>query len=788
MQPYQMLNAESQVRKAQRRKLKAAPTARTANREPRPACSDSLTLVSHIPATISSQTLRIIGAGEAFQWRAPTEGAWRIYVFHKYYHPGCDGGRLNYLDMSVSNAFLKEAQEPYAEKFAAELGRHIPGVFVDHEGDYGYKMAWSDDLATHYQQNSGRDIRLWMPLLVDEDQEGRFVKARWQWFDSVSDIYVEFFKGTTQWCAEHGMYAISNLWEESLMWQASAVGDFFKAQRAFSMPGTDALGLRVLQPHDFMETKSVCEFENRRFQSEIMGGAGFWGFNNITIKKAANAAITWGVSHIVPHAVWLTRGLEGNPWLPDWFEQNPWWPQMHLWSDFVRRASYVNSHGHVVADVLLLNPMDSVWGLCGLGVFDPAFQGRVPAPAVQPLRTEQDIFRTPAQVKEQSAWWCPPKMDDWYSDEVHSINKIYSQAIDDLVRHRIEFLIADRFYVRDMKIAGDELVRKSFKFGAVILPAIKFLPRDVLEKVSDFAQSGGHVYVLHSWPSGSTDIGLYDAKIDSLVQHLQACSNVIFCDSSLVPQLLKAPLQLRSHLEFKTGEFDMLQQHRRIDDRDFYWLANNSSESRTCQLRLPTDIAAFEKWDCETGEMNCVFVTRDSLGTYAKVNFAPYEAFWLVQSTSAADKEQKIFLQQKSETLDADPQWFVRIDTTIQPPVEHPVRIPWRLLRGDSLQLSDWHKWGLDSFSGVMTYKATVRMTDKYENVVLDLGEVHVGARLWVNGTLIGDRLWPPYRFNCRNTFQMGENSIRVDVGNLLNNCYSDQRPSGLLGPVKIMK
>ena len=783
-----MMNEESRRRKAARRMPSAESPARTANREPRPACPDSLLLAPHLPATISSQTLHIIGTDEPFQWRAPTNGPWRIYVFQKYYHPGCDGGRLNYLDMSLSETFLKEAHEPYAEKFPAQLGRRIPGVFVDHEGDYGYKLAWSDDLATHYQQKTGRDMRLWMPLLVEKDQEGRFAKARWQWFDSVSDIYVKFFKGTTQWCAEHGMYAISNLWEESLMWQASAVGDFFKAQRVFSMPGTDALGLRVLQPHDFMETKSVCEFENRRFQSEIMGGSGFWGFNNITIKQAANAAITWGVNHVVPHAVWLTRKLDGNPWLPDWFKQNPWWPQLHVWADFVRRASYVNSHGHVVADVLLLNPMDSVWGLCGPGVFDPAFQGRTPVPAVQPVQTKQDVFRTPEQVKKQSAWWCPPKMDAWYSEEVHNINKIYSQAIDDLVRHRIEFLITDRHYVRQMHITGDALVRDPFRFRTIILPAMHILPRDVLQKVTEFAKSGGHVYVLYSWPSGSTDVGLYDGKIDSMVKQLQGFSNVVFCDSSLAPELLKMPAHVRSHIEFKTGEFDMLQQHRRIDGRNFYWLANNTSESRTCELRQPKDVTDFEKWDCETGEINYVFVSEDASGKIIELQFAPNEGFWLVERAEAAPKKLKTQKQQKCDTLDIDPRWFVRIDETRQPPVEHPMRIPEQFLHGDSLRLSDWQGWGLGSFSGLATYEIAVRMADEHENVLLDLGEVHVGARLWVNNTLIGDRLWPPYQFDCRNIFQSGENSIRIDVGNLLNNCYGDKRPSGLPGPVKMIK
>ena len=73
-----------------------------------------------------------------------------------------------------------------------------------------------------------------------------------------------------------------------------------------------------------------------------------------------------------------------SPWLPDWYEYNPMWPYLRLWNDFVRRASFINSHGHTVPEVLLISPMDSVWALSGPGVFDPAYPGRVPAPPVLP--------------------------------------------------------------------------------------------------------------------------------------------------------------------------------------------------------------------------------------------------------------------------------------------------------------------------------------------------------------------------------------------------------------------
>jgi hypothetical protein len=77
----------------------------------------------------------------------------------------------------------------------AELLHNLnaPGYNPVNEGDYGYKLAWSDDFAAEYEKSKGRDIRLWMPLLIDEDVEGLWAKARWDWYDAVSDVYADNF-------------------------------------------------------------------------------------------------------------------------------------------------------------------------------------------------------------------------------------------------------------------------------------------------------------------------------------------------------------------------------------------------------------------------------------------------------------------------------------------------------------------------------------------------------------------------------------------------------------------
>lgn len=753
-----------------------------------PAVPTESGLKPHNPAVINSSTLRVIGAGRAFHWRVPPDGRWRIYSFTRYHHPGADGGRLNYLDERVAQAFIDLAHEPYAQQFGQRMGRSIPGVFVDNEGDYGYKLAWSDMLDQRHRKTYGTDIRLTLPLMVDEDIEGTYARVRFRWFDLVSDIYSEYLGATSQWLEDRGMYCISNLWEETLMWQAGAVGDFFKTQRAYSMPGTDCLALNALKIHDFKETQSVTEFEGRRMQSEIMGAAGFWGFTPVTIKQVANAITAWGVSHVVPHGIFMTRKLSGNPWLPDWYEYNPMWPYLHLWNDFVRRASFVNSHGHTVPDVLLISPMDSVWALSGPGVFDPAFPGRVPVPPTMSLRASGDIEQSREELKRNSAWWCPPVMDDWFCDEVKHINTIYTQAMLDLAQGRIEYLIADKHYVKQMRVESGRLIYGLFGFKTVVLPPVTILPLAVAERIVAFARSGGHVYALGQLPSGSTDHGMKDAAMLELMAELCALKTFRFCPASLKGDIKRESPGLVSRVHVKSGQFDMLQQHRRIDDRDFFWLANNTGQARSCTIVVRDLQGSIAAWDCETGGIHPIAARATDEGAQVAVQFGPYEAFWLVcdpEGRPAPTPDPRA----KGKTIaELKGNWQVRIDAQAQPPLEFEPEIPPELLTGVERPLREWNDWQLKRFSGYIDYCKTIELDQARGKILLDLGRVCHLAQVWINGTDVGSRLWPPFVFDITRGIGLGKNTVKVRVGNLTHNNYGQKAGSGLFGPVKIRR
>jgi hypothetical protein len=736
------------------------------------------------PAVIKSETLKVIGAGGPFKWQSP-KGLWRIYVFSRYQHPGIDGGDVNYLNRELMKIFIEIAHEPYAEYFGQRMGKSIPGVFVDHEGDYGYKLAWSDDFASEYEKSKGRDIRLWMPLLIDEDVEGLWAKARWDWYDTVSDVYTDnFLGGISRWLEAHGMYCTSHVWEEGLLLQAGAVGDFFKAQRAVSMPGNDCLVDKALYVHDFKETQSVCEFENRRFMSEILGVAG-WQMSPILMKKAVNSITAWGVSHIVPHGIYMNRKLNTIPYPPDWYTPNPYWRYIDLWTDFARRASYVNSHGHLVPDVLLVNPMDSVCALLGDTFFDVNKPGESAASAGSHRR------------------------------DIERIDKVYAQAINDLTDARIEYLIADRFYIRQMKIENNgRLVRQPFEFKAVVLPSMVVLPLDVAEKIVAFARAGGYVYLLGELPTGSTDKGMNDPDMKKLMDELTGMPTVKKASGG-VAQLVgeNAPF-LKPQVVFETGAFPIIQIHRRLAGGDFFWLVNNTDATQKSTITFRDAGGLASVWDCETGEIAVVPSEDTAGGARTELSFKPYEAYWVVfDSNEKAVKPEKKAEESWVTVVSLDGKWNVRIDRSVQPmPAAPELAAPEELLseQGIERELALWSQWDLNQFTGFVDYTKNFEMDGNGGVVALDLGDVKHTVEVWVNGQRVGCRLWPPFEFEIAKAVQKGRNTVKVRVGNLLFNAMMQyarakdikhqvwgwgKRPpqkseydAGLLGPVRVKR
>jgi hypothetical protein len=730
-------------------------------------------------AVIRSKTMQLIGGGDAFVWKAPDAATWRVYTFHKYSQNGVDGGATNAIDDRLAKAFIEIALEPYAKHFGNKLGKSIPGDFIDHEGDYGRKLAWSAALDRRFKERCGQDIRLALPLMLNKDVEGTYAKIRWQWFDGVSDLYAANFQAVTDWHEQRGMYTTAHVWEENIPLQVYAVGDHMKLLRALTMPGQDCLGRKALQVHDFKEIASVAEFENSRAMTELMGAGSFgmagngaghdkpWStFNPVFLKQAINAVTAWGMSHIIPHGVFTTRKLTGNPWPPDWYAENPMFPYMHLWTDFARRASYINSMGTAVPDVLLYNPLESAW------------------------------IHTDASMLDDKTWDILEGRND--GSRVHQIDKAYATAINDLTGARVEFLIGDRFYLKQMEVKTEKstrratgtkvearLVRGEFSFRTLVLPPLDILTLEAARKMVDFAKAGGYVYALGELPNASADNGMNDPQMIELMTALKAAPAFTSLTDGLKPALedeATSPPGLESPFWYNPDhKFQLLQQHRRIDGKDFYWLANNTEQAQECRIGFRRGYAV-SIWDCETGVIRPVKSFACGL---IELSFKPLEAYWLVLDPTSPPHDLPKPPKLK-DVLTVEGLWKVSFDAKVQPLMEFPTSPPAEIAAGVEKPLADWQGWTGAKFSGLLDYTKTLTVDKVEASMVLDLGKVCHAAEVWVNGQSVGAKLWGPYVYDVGTALRPGPNEIHVRVANLINNSYDDIQPSGLFGPVTL--
>ncbi|MDR1339144.1 MAG: hypothetical protein LBK58_03705 [Prevotellaceae bacterium] len=550
-----------------------------------------------IDKKIDCSSLVIIGEGDSISWTAP-EGNWAVYTYEKKHHPGVDGGKVNYIDNKLMDVFIPLVHEQYAGHFGRDMGKTISGVFVDNEGDYGWRMAWSEYFARQYMLKKGRDIRLWLPLLTEEDRDGIYVKARYDWFDVVSDVYTEcYMEPLVTWLKKRNMYYISNLWEESLMLQTAAVGDLMRTTRAVTMPGNDCLEMRSQDVHDFKEVQSVAEFEDRPFMSEIMGVAG-WEQTPEQMKMTVNSVISFGINHVVPHGIYMNRRLETVPFPSDWFTGNPYWQYLHCWTDFTRRASFVTRQSRLVADVLLIHPLESVWAF------------------------SENCFRD-------------AKAKDHWDERAVKVNSVYSDAMRMMNRENIDFLIGDKYYLEKGKtgFSGEQakITVNSHDFYAMVVPPLYVISRSSFGKILEFAKNGGTVILLGELPQGSPEYGMNDALIMEQEDALRKLPGVIdLAGEDRVQEAMTAALKAKLKPQISLENAGRLYTaHRTLGDMHLYWLANNTDTVKNFTARLRNGEGMAEIWNCETGQIQTVPSGRENGYNRVSLTLNPYEGYWL---------------------------------------------------------------------------------------------------------------------------------------------------------------
>lgn len=254
-----------------------------------------------------------------------------------------------------------------------------------------------------------------------------------------------------------------------------------------------------------------------------------------------------------------------------------------------------------------------------------------------------------------------------------------------------------------------------------------------------------------------------------------------------------------------TGTTAMVQYvHRQVTDGEVYFVSNRSEkpESFTASFRVTGKLP--ELWDAVTGKSAPVSYRIKDGRTAVALALPANGSIFVVFRKAAKALDVTLPTETQTPVLTLSGAWTI----AFQPGRGAPSSIT-----GDLKPWNESADAGVKYFSGEGTYTKTFIMPGKRKGAryILDLGAVKEIADVTLNGKPVGITWMEPFKLDITKTIRTGKNVLRVTVANLwVNRLIGDAqpdakrkytfttiatyradaplRPSGLLGPVRVLR
>ncbi len=372
----------------------------------------------------------------------------------------------------------------------------------------------------------------------------------------------------------------------------------------------------------------------------------------------------------------------------------------------------------------------------------------------------------PPDVGPNNLWWPHyRKMADythrlhWLLSDCHHVCDVAVLCSHDwlpwkstrvLFENQYDFNYLEDRLLLDLPSMHDDKLRIADQSYAVLIVEVdERISKPVWEKIEAFAQRGVRVFRF--------DPGSKQSRRELLN----------WLDSNLAPDLRIDP-----------SNDDLRYIHVIKDDWHFYYMTNEGGNSIDGKLSVRS-LGSAEWWDPLTGE------------TFEAVITGKGENSMSVPLT---------LQRREGKVLAINPEGKPSLTPHPSPPkvvseiaVDH-----WELLgpSGEILseRLVDWGQIpGYGRYSGTLAYRSEFNLDSRdlgdRATWWVSLGEVHDSAEIKLNNKHIDVRLWGPFIYNIASSVKEDGNHLVVEVTNSMANRLLDARkPSGLMGPVKIIK
>ena len=314
-------------------------------------------------------------------------GEWKVLRFAIVPDtPNSNYNGTTYIDTMSYKAvykFIDMTHEEYKRRCGDRIGTSIKGIFTDEphrghcfdnlrqqDGVISCATAWTDDIFDEFQKRYGYDARPILPELFYRYEGKPVSPVKLHYIDLANNLFIErFAMPINQWCRANGIEFTGHvLHEDSLMNQTVPNGSLMRFYEHMGYPGVDCLTEHNRCYWIVKQISSAArQLDKKWLLSELYGCTG-WQFNFKSHKAVGDWQALFGINLRCQHLSWYTMEGESKRDYPaSILHQSPWYKDYAAVEDHFARMGVILSAGRPDCDVLVLNPIESLWCQAYLG-------------------------------------------------------------------------------------------------------------------------------------------------------------------------------------------------------------------------------------------------------------------------------------------------------------------------------------------------------------------------------------------------------------------------------------
>ncbi|MDG0813854.1 glycosyl hydrolase [Cohnella rhizosphaerae] len=509
---------------------------------------------------------------------------------------------LDTMDREAVNAFIRMTHEKYKSECGPRLGTSIKGIFTDepHRGPLmegfsidmdrpEWNVPWTPLLFDRFRERFGYDLLPRLPALFLRREGETVSQVKWHYVEMLQTLFMEnYIQPIQKWCTANRLLLTGHyLHEDSLSAQTAMAGSLMRFYELVDYPGVDVLTEGNQNYWIVKQLSSAARQTGKKWLlSELYGCTG-WQFSFENHKSVGDWQALFGINLRCHHLSWYTMEGESKRDYPaSIFYQSAWWRDYKFVEDYFARFGAAMSAGRPACDIVVLNPVESVWAQVYPGWSSWL---RTASPDIQRIeRTYRDMFH----------WLAGAQLDFDYADE-EMLGRLHSLGEEP---------------------CGTPCLRiGEARYRIVVVAGMTTMRASTARVLESFIQAGGIVVVAGARPA-------YIDAVPSKAHRLAGAVEVPLAGDAVVAACQASSSFVIAVTDERTGAAisDLFAQLRIVEDGYLLMLLNVNRASGFSDVRVTLPFAGrLEEWNCSTGSRSLVACETAGEGISFRTSFTP---------------------------------------------------------------------------------------------------------------------------------------------------------------------